>query len=104
MARVAVNVSPRCAARGKVSRMGEKIAIPGTSAGLTLPDPLGAVSLERQMVDFVEGRSDGAALMLEIYGAVADEPQLPPRLAARLDDWRAAVASRPATLQGTGRS
>jgi hypothetical protein len=70
----------------------EKIAIPGTSAGVTLPDSPSAASLERQMVDFLEGRSDGAALMLAIYGEVADEPQLPPRLAALLESWRASAA------------
>ena len=69
--------------------MSEKIAIPGTSAGVTLP---GTPSLERQMVDFLEGRSDGAALMLAIYGEIADEPQLPPRRAALLEYWRASAA------------
>ena len=69
--------------------MSQKIAIPGTSVGVTLP---GTPSLERQMVDFLEGRSDGAALMLAIYGEVADEPQLPPRLAALLEYWRASAA------------
>lgn len=35
-----------------------------------------AASLEREMVDFIRGRSDGGQLMLAIYGNVADEPRL----------------------------
>jgi hypothetical protein len=49
---------------------------------------------ERQVIDFVEGHSDGAELMLAIYGDIADDAALPPRLAALLERWRKAEALR----------
>lgn len=68
--------------------MSEKIAIPGVACGITVPSGLGLASLQQQIIDFLTGRSDGAKLMLALYGDVADE-KLPPRLAALLERWRA---------------
>ena len=68
--------------------MVEKMTVPGLSSGIALPVQLVAPSIERQIIDFLDGRSDGAELMLAIYGDVADEP-LPPRLAELVKLWRA---------------
>jgi hypothetical protein len=68
--------------------MVEKMTVPGLSCGIALPATLAAATVERQILDFLNGRSDGAELMLAIYGDVADEP-LPPRLAALVERWRA---------------
>jgi hypothetical protein len=68
--------------------MVEKMTVPGLSCRIALPANLAAPSLERQIVDFLDGRSDGAELMLAIYGDVADET-LPPRLAELVKHWRA---------------
>ena len=67
--------------------MVEKMTVPGLTCGITLPAGLALPSLERQIVDFLDGRSDGAELMLALYGDVADEP-LPPRLAELIKRWR----------------
>ena len=67
--------------------MSEKITIPGVSRGITVPPDLDIPSVYRQIVDFLDGRSDGAELMLAFYGDLADEV-LPPRLAALLEHWR----------------
>jgi hypothetical protein len=66
-----------------------------------VPRSLSVVSLERQMVDFLESRSDGAALMLEIDGDGDGEPQLPSRLAALLECRCAVAAPRAATAPRT---
>ncbi|HKW52802.1 MAG TPA: hypothetical protein VJO12_03860 [Stellaceae bacterium] len=66
----------------------EKMTIPGLTCGIALPAELALPSLERQIIDFLDGRSDGAELMLALYGDVADEP-LPPRLAELVRRWRA---------------
>ncbi|HEX6840581.1 MAG TPA: hypothetical protein VF113_03600 [Stellaceae bacterium] len=68
--------------------MAEKMTIPGLTCGITLPAALALPSLERQVIDFLDGRSDGAELMLALYGDVAEEP-LPPRLAELVRRWRA---------------
>ncbi|HEX7967419.1 MAG TPA: hypothetical protein VF502_04315 [Stellaceae bacterium] len=68
--------------------MVEKLTIPGLTCGIALPAGLAVPSLERQIIDFLDGRSDGAELMLALYGDVAEEP-LPPRLADLLKRWRA---------------
>ena len=67
--------------------MVEKMTIPGLTRGIALPVDLVVPSLERQIIDFLDGRSDGAELMLALYGDVADEP-LPPRLAELVKRWR----------------
>jgi hypothetical protein len=67
--------------------MVEKLTIPGLTCGIALPADLAGPSLERQIIDFLDGRSDGAELMLALYGDVADEP-LPPRLAELVKRWR----------------
>ena len=67
--------------------MVEKMTIPGLTCGIALPVDLAVPSLERQIIDFLDGRSDGAELMLALYGDVADEP-LPPRLAELVKRWR----------------
>lgn len=67
--------------------MSEKLTIPGVSCGITVPDAIELPSLDRQIIDFLDGRSDGAALMLALYGDILDEP-LPPRLARLLERWR----------------
>lgn len=51
-------------------------------AGTALP------ALEQQLIDFLNGRSDGAELMLALHGDIADE-ELPPRLADLVRPWRA---------------
>jgi hypothetical protein len=66
----------------------EKMTVPGLSCGIALPASLVQPSLERQIIDFLDGRSDGGELMLAIYGDLADEP-LPPRLAELVKHWRA---------------
>jgi hypothetical protein len=65
----------------------EKMTIPRLACGIALPVGLAVPSLERQIIDFLDGRSDGAELMLALYGDVADEP-LPPRLAELVKRWR----------------
>ena len=67
--------------------MVEKMTIPGLTCSIALPVDLAVPSLERQIIDFLDGRSDGAELMLALYGDVADEP-LPPRLAELVKRWR----------------
>jgi hypothetical protein len=69
--------------------MVEKMTVPSLPSGAAVPANLAAPSVERQIIDFLNGRSDGAELMLAIYGDVADEP-LPPRLAQLVERWRAA--------------
>ena len=68
--------------------MVEKMTVPGLSCGIAVPANLAAASVERQIIDFLDGRSDGAALMLAIYGDIAEE-KLPPRLAELVKRWRA---------------
>src|SRR5260221_12940225 len=77
---------PRSASIWAVA-MVEKMTVPGFSCGIALPANLAGPSLERQIIDFLDGRSDGAELMLAIYGDVADE-KLPPRLAELVKHWR----------------
>jgi len=67
--------------------MVEKMTIPGLACGITLPAGFAGPSIERQIIDFLDGRSDGAELMLALYGDVAEEP-LPPRLAELMKRWR----------------
>lgn len=67
--------------------MVEKMTIPGLRGGTALPAALALPSLERQVIDFLDGRSDGAELMLALYGDVAEEP-LPPRLAELVRRWQ----------------
>ena len=67
--------------------MVEKMTIPGLPGAIAVPAALALPSLERQVIDFLDGRSDGAELMLALYGDVADEP-LPPRLAELVRRWR----------------
>lgn len=67
--------------------MAEKTVLPGMSSGIALPPDMGSASFEQQVVDFLTGRSDGAELMLAIYGDIAEE-ELPPRLADLLRRWR----------------
>src|SRR5260370_26467781 len=83
---------PRSASIWAVA-MVEKMTVPGFSCGIALPANLAGPSLERQIIDFLDGRSDGAELMLAIYGDVADE-KLPPRLAELVKHWRARGAPR----------
>jgi hypothetical protein len=52
-----------------------------------VPADLALPAVHQQIVDFVDGRSDGAELMLALYGDFAEE-ELPPRLAALLRSWR----------------
>src|SRR5258708_39438440 len=77
----------------------EKMTVPGLSCGIALPANLAGPSLERQIIDFLDGRSDGAELMLAIYGDVADE-KLPPRLAELVKHWRARGAPRRVAAAG----
>ncbi len=53
---------------------------------LDLADPAPS-AVDRQIADFVDGRSDGAELMLALYGDIANEP-LPPRLTELIRAWR----------------
>ena len=71
--------------------MNAKLAVPGMSHGIALPPGFdGGAATQREIIDFLDGRSDGAALMLAIYGDLVDEP-LPPRLAALVERWRATM-------------
>jgi hypothetical protein len=65
-----------------------KMTVPGLGGGIELPGRPAEPSLERQIIDFLDGRSDGGSLLRALYGDIADEP-LPPRLAALVKDWRA---------------
>ena len=65
----------------------EKMTVPGLPNGIAVPASLAEPSLERQVIDFLNGRSDGGDVMLALYGDIADEP-LPPRLAELLKGWR----------------
>ena len=67
--------------------MVEKMTVPGVSCSIALPANLAGLSVERQIIDFLDGRSDGAELMLALYGDVAEEP-LPPRLAELVKRWQ----------------
>ena len=67
--------------------MAEKMMVPRPTCGIALPPGLAPPSLTRQIIDFLDGRSDGAELMRELYGGAADEP-LPPRLAEQVKRWR----------------
>jgi hypothetical protein len=67
--------------------MVEKMTIPGLTCGIAVPAGLALPSLERQIIDFLDGRSDGTELMLALYGDAADEA-LPPRLAELVKRWR----------------
>jgi hypothetical protein len=64
-----------------------KMTIPGLTCGIALPAELALPSFERQIIDFLDRRSDGAELMLALYGDADDEP-LPPRLAELIGRWR----------------
>ncbi|MGO8918269.1 MAG: hypothetical protein ACLQJR_20410 [Stellaceae bacterium] len=68
--------------------MNAKLAVPGFVNGIAVPAELATPAVHREIIDFLDGRSNGAALMLSIYGDLADET-LPPRLAALLQGWRA---------------
>jgi hypothetical protein len=65
----------------------EKMTVPGLSCGIAVPANLATPSTEQQIIDFLDGHSDGAELMLALYGDVADEP-LPPRLAELVKLWQ----------------
>jgi hypothetical protein len=67
--------------------MVEKMATAALGCGIASPAGLALPSLARQIIDFLDGRSDGAELMLALYGDVAEEP-LPPRLAELVKRWR----------------
>jgi hypothetical protein len=67
--------------------MSTKLLAHGRSSAITLPPDLATPSVDQQIADFIDGRSDGAALMLALYGEIADEP-LPPRFAQLLNGWR----------------
>jgi hypothetical protein len=41
----------------------EKMTIPGLTCGIAVPAGLALPSLERQIIDFLDGRSDGAELI-----------------------------------------
>jgi len=69
--------------------MSARLAVPGFANGIAVPAELGTPSVHREIIDFLDGRSDGGGLMLAIYGDLADET-LPPSLAALLQRWRAA--------------
>jgi len=66
--------------------MSAKLAVPGLGHGIPMPAGL----TQRQIIDFLDGRDDGASLMLTIYGDLIDEP-MPPRLAALVERWRATL-------------
>lgn len=66
----------------------EKTGLPGVSSSTASPAGMALPSFERQLIDFLNGRSDGAELMLALYGDIADE-ELPPRLADLVKRWRA---------------
>jgi hypothetical protein len=66
----------------------EKTVLPGMSSRIALPAGIAMPALELQLIDFLNGRSDGAELMLALYGDIADE-ELPPRLADLVRRWRA---------------
>ena len=70
--------------------MSAKLAIPGLGHGIPVPAGLDKAATQRQIIDFLDGRDDGAALMLAIYGDLVDEP-MPPRLAALVERWRATL-------------
>lgn len=65
----------------------EKTTLARTQDGIALPDSATPSSTEQQIVDFLAGNSDGAELMLALYGDVANEP-LPPRFLEILKLWR----------------
>lgn len=70
--------------------MSAKLAVPGVPSGVAVPPELNSASTHRDIIDFLNGRADGAALMLAIYGDLVDEP-MPPRLAALVKRWRATL-------------
>lgn len=70
--------------------MGVKLVLPGVPHGVTLPPGLDGPVTHCEIIDFLDGRNDGAALMLAIYGDLVDEP-MPPRLTALVERWRATL-------------
>ena len=58
----------------------EKTVLPGMSSRIALPAGMALPAIEQHLIDFLNGRSDGAELVLALYGDTADE-ELPPRLA-----------------------
>jgi hypothetical protein len=67
--------------------MSEKLTVPGVSSAITVPADIAIPGVHQQIVDFLDGRSNGAELMLALYSDFADE-ELPPRLAALVRYWR----------------
>jgi hypothetical protein len=70
--------------------MSARLATPGVAEGVVAAAELAVRSTRREIIDFLECRSDGAARLLAIYGDLAEET-LPPRLAALVERWRAVM-------------
>jgi hypothetical protein len=68
--------------------MAERAACDAGVRNLSPPKEAAALSVEQQILDFVYGRTDGAALLDALYGDTLDE-LLPPRLTDLLTSWRA---------------
>jgi hypothetical protein len=68
--------------------MAKKVGRTALPCGIAIPAPAEPTAVERQILDFLDGRSDGAMLFDALYGDTLDE-LLPPRLADLVGEWRA---------------
>lgn len=67
--------------------MAERSIFGAEARVVNFPGETPALPIEQQILDFVHGRSDGAAVLDALYGDTLDE-LLPPRLTDLLRNWR----------------
>jgi hypothetical protein len=68
--------------------MDKKVGPAALPCGIAIAAPAEPTAVERQILDFLDGRNDGALLFDALYGDTLDE-LLPPRLTDLLGEWRA---------------
>jgi hypothetical protein len=68
--------------------MGTKLGKNGMPCGIPVFETAEPQSIEQQVIDFLDGRDDGAKLFDALYGDTLDE-LLPARLTDLLAAWRA---------------
>jgi hypothetical protein len=68
--------------------MAKNVGPAALPCGIVVQAPAEPAAIERQILDFLDGRSDGAMLFDALYGDTLDE-LLPPRLADLVGEWRA---------------
>lgn len=68
--------------------MAENVAF-GAASSTALLEGFGLPTVEQQILDFLDGRNDGTAVLDALYGDTLDE-LLPPRLTDLLRNWHRA--------------